>query len=108
QIMRLLQNLIANAIKYQPKGNTPQIHIHAADEGDTWLIAVRDNGLGIDKAFVDQVFEPFRRLHTWDAIRGTGLGLAVCRKIIENHGGKIWAESEAGRGSTFLFTLPKA
>lgn len=107
QLMRLFQNLIANAIKYQARGNVPQIHIHASDEGDNWLIAVKDNGLGIEQGFVDQVFEPFRRLHTWDAIRGTGLGLAVCRKIVENHGGRIWAESEHGRGSTFLFTLPK-
>lgn len=108
QIMRLLQNLIANAIKYQPRGNIPHIHVHAADEGENWLIAIKDNGMGIEAAFIDQVFQPFRRLHTWDAFRGTGLGLAVCRKIIESHGGRIWAESEPGRGSTFLFTLPKA
>ncbi|ESQ87151.1 hypothetical protein ABAC460_20485 [Asticcacaulis sp. AC460] len=107
QIMRLMQNLIANSVKYQPKGQTPRIHIYASDEGDNWLIAFKDNGLGIEPGFVEQVFEPFRRLHTWDAIRGTGLGLAVCRKIVENHGGRIWAESEPGKGSTFLFTLPK-
>ncbi|ESQ75173.1 hypothetical protein ABAC402_10920 [Asticcacaulis sp. AC402] len=107
QIMRLMQNLIANAVKYQPRGQAPRIHIHTSDEGDNWLISVKDNGLGIEPAFIEQVFEPFRRLHTWDTIRGTGLGLAVCRKIIENHGGRIWAESEPGKGSTFLFTLPK-
>lgn len=108
QLMRLLQNLIANAIKYQPKGQSPRLHIYASDEGDSWLIAVRDNGMGIEAGFVERVFEPFRRLHTWDAIRGTGLGLAVCRRIVESHGGKIWAESTPGKGSTFLFTLPKS
>jgi PAS domain S-box-containing protein len=107
QLMRLLQNLIANAIKYQPVGRQPVIHVGVADEGDHWQIAVSDNGLGIEKAFIDQVFEPFRRLHTWDAIRGTGLGLSVCRKIVENHSGRIWATSELNQGSIFFFTLVK-
>jgi PAS domain S-box-containing protein len=105
QIMRLLQNLIANAIKYQPPGRKPVIHVGVAKDGDQWLITVTDNGLGIEKAFIDQVFEPFRRLHNWDSIRGTGLGLSVCRKIVENHGGRIWATSEPDHGSIFHFTL---
>lgn len=108
QIMRLLQNLIANAIKYQPVGRQPLIHVSVAGEGEELCISIADNGLGIEKTFIDQVFEPFRRLHTWDAIRGTGLGLSVCRKIVENHGGRIWATSEPGQGSTFHFTLTQS
>ena len=108
QLMRVLQNLIANAIKYQPAGRRPVIRVEAAEENDHWLFSVEDNGLGIEKAFIEEVFDPFRRLHNWDVIRGTGLGLAVCRKIVENHGGRIWATSTPGAGSIFFFTLPKA
>ncbi len=108
QLMRVMQNLVANAIKYQPHGRRPVIHVGVKDNGGAWLFTVSDNGLGIDKAFIEEVFDPFRRLHTWEAIKGTGLGLAVCRKIVENHGGRIWAESTPGKGSTFSFTLPKA
>jgi PAS domain S-box-containing protein len=107
QIMRLLQNLIANAIKYQKPGNTPHVHVSVTPEGADWHFTVLDNGLGIDPAFVSQVFEPFRRLHTWEAIRGSGLGLAVCRKIVDSHGGRIWATSVPGEGSVFHFTIPK-
>ncbi len=107
QLMRLMQNLIANAIKYQKPRRLPVIHIGCADEGDYWQISVRDNGMGIEKAFIDQIFEPFRRLHSWDGIQGTGLGLSVCRKIVETHGGRIWAVSEPDIGSTFFFTIPK-
>ena len=107
QLMRLLQNLITNAIKYQKPGCPPVIHVGCDDEGDHWRICVRDNGMGIDEAFIGQIFEPFRRLHSWDGIPGTGLGLSVCKKIIENHGGRIWAVSEPGTGSTFCFTLLK-
>ncbi len=106
QLMRVLQNLIANAIKYQPAGRQPVIRVAAAQEDGHWLFSVQDNGLGIEAAFIDEVFNPFRRLHNWDVIRGTGLGLAVCRKIVENHGGRIWATSAPGAGSTFFFTLP--
>ncbi len=107
QLMRLMQNLVTNAIKYQKPRRLPVIHIGVSDEGDMWQFSVRDNGMGIDEAFVGQIFEPFRRLHSWDGIQGTGLGLAVCRKIVENHGGRIWAESEPDVGSTFFFTIPK-
>ena len=107
QFMRLLQNLIANAIKYQPVGNTPVIHISAEDQKTHWCLGVHDNGIGIDEAYVKQVFEPFRRLHGWDAIKGSGIGLAVCKKIVENHGGTIWVNSVRGKGSTFYFTLLK-
>lgn len=107
QLMRLLQNLIANAIKYQQPKRLPVIHVGCTDEGEHWQICVRDNGMGIEKAFIEQIFEPFRRLHSWDGIQGTGLGLSVCRKIVETHGGRIWAVSEPDVGSTFFFTIPK-
>ena len=107
QLMRLMQNLITNAIKYQKPRRLPVIHIGCVDEGEHWQISVRDNGMGIDEAFICQIFEPFRRLHSWDGIQGTGLGLSVCRKIVETHGGSIWAISEPDVGSTFFFTIPK-
>lgn len=107
QFMRLLQNLIGNGLKYQKQGNTPKIHIAVQNKGEHWCFSVQDNGIGIDEEFVNQVFEPFKRLHSWDEYRGTGIGLAVCRKIVENHGGKIWVTSLPGEGSIFYFTLEK-
>ena len=104
QVMRLLQNLIANAVKFQPVQQVPRIHIAAIEEGDRWLFSVTDNGLGIEAAFITEVFEPFRRLHSWRAINGTGLGLSVCKKIVENHEGRIWAASP-DVGTTIFFTL---
>lgn len=107
QLMRLMQNLIANAIKYQKPRRLPVVHVGCEDDGDYWRISVRDNGMGIEDAFIDQIFEPFRRLHSWEGIQGSGLGLSVCRKIVESHGGRIWAVSEPDTGSTFFFTIPK-
>ncbi|MDV6332790.1 sensor histidine kinase [Asticcacaulis sp. 201] len=107
QLMRLMQNLISNAIKYQRPRRLPVVHVGCQDRGDHWEISVRDNGMGVDQPFINQIFEPFRRLHSWDNIPGTGLGLSVCRKIAETHGGHIWAVSEPDVGSTFFFTLPK-
>jgi PAS domain S-box-containing protein len=107
RFMRLLQNLIANAIKYQAPGNVPKVHIGAVDQGLHWCISVQDNGIGIDADFVDQVFQPFRRLHRWDEIKGTGIGLAICKKIVESHQGAIWATSQYGKGSVFSFTIAK-
>jgi len=108
QLMRLMQNLVANAIKYQKPGRAPVVHIGVREAPDHWEISVSDNGLGIDPDFAEQIFEPFRRLHTWDSIKGTGLGLAVGRKIAENHGGRIWVQSKPDEGSTFFFTVSKA
>ncbi len=108
QLMRLLQNLIANAIKFQPAAHVPRIHVGACEEGDHWLLSVKDNGLGIEDAYINEIFEPFRRLHSWGDIQGTGLGLAVSKKIVENHGGRIWASSPPGAGSTIFFTLTGA
>jgi len=108
QLMRLMQNLIANAIKYHRPGTAPVIHVGVSETEAHWEISIADNGLGIDPTFAEQIFEPFRRLHTWDAIKGTGLGLAVGRKIAENHGGRIWVISRPGEGSTFYFTVSKS
>ena len=105
QLMQLFQNLIGNAIKYQNPG-VPRIHVSAA-RGDArrWTFSVRDNGLGIEPRHFDRIFGMFQRLHTSDDFAGAGIGLAICKKIVELHGGVIAVESEAGRGSTFSFTL---
>jgi PAS domain S-box-containing protein len=105
QIGLVFQNLIANAIKFR-RDEPPYIHISAEKINHYWKFAVRDNGIGIDSAFNDRIFEIFQRLHTRDKYPGSGVGLAIVKKIIERHGGKIWVESEVGKGSTFYFTLP--
>ncbi len=105
QIMRLLQNLIINAIKYQPAGQAPSMHFAASQENSGTVYSLQDNGVGIKQAFIDEIFQPFRRLHTWESIQGTGLGLSVCRKIVEGHGGHIWAASVPGEGTKISFTL---
>ena len=107
QIMRLMQNLITNAIKYQPKANTPRIEIQVSDTSDFWEIAVKDNGLGIPETQLDEIFKPFKRLHSWDKIKGSGLGLAICKKIVELHQGTLLVLSTPGLGSTFIVRLPK-
>ncbi len=106
QIVRLFQNLIGNALKYREPGETPRIHIAAERQGAEWVISMRDNGIGFDPKEVSAIFAPFKRLHTSNEYPGTGVGLAICRRIVNAHGGRIWAESEPGVGSTFFFTLP--
>ena len=106
RIMRVLQNLVGNALKYQKADNTPKIHISAEEKDGAWLISVKDNGIGMKQEYCDKIFEPFKRLHGKEEYMGTGMGLAICRKIIEFKDGKIWAESELDKGSTFYFTLP--
>jgi PAS domain S-box-containing protein len=105
QLMQLMQNLIGNAVKYHAEKD-PEVHIDARRHEDRWLISVRDNGIGIPANQLERVFEIFARLHNQQAYPGTGIGLAVCRRIVLRHGGKIWVESEPGQGSTFFFTLP--
>jgi PAS domain S-box-containing protein len=106
QLVQVFQNLLANAIKFRG-GNFPHIHVSARDEGREWVFSVRDNGIGIERQYADRIFVIFQRLHTRQEYPGTGIGLAVCKRIVERHGGRIWFESEPGKGSTFLFTVPK-
>lgn len=105
QMVQLIQNLCSNAIKYQ-SGNTPVIKITATKEQGEWCISVQDNGIGIEDKFKKRVFEIFQRLHTRSDYPGSGVGLALCKRIVERHHGRIWVESEPGNGSTFFFTLP--
>ena len=103
-LTQLLQNLISNSIKFRGE-ETPRIHVSAGRDAEGWLFAVRDNGIGIDPRDADRVFGMFKRLHGSE-IPGTGIGLALCKKVVERQGGRIWVESEAGRGATFKFTIP--
>ncbi|HAL55646.1 MAG TPA: hypothetical protein DCP63_03980 [Bacteroidetes bacterium] len=105
QLRQALQNLIGNAIKFHDT-KVPVIHVSARQEGDATVFSVQDNGIGIDPKFFDRIFLVFQRLHTREEIPGSGIGLALCKKIVERHGGRIWVESEEGHGSTFSFTLP--
>jgi len=102
----LLRNLIGNALKYQSKDTHPVIHIHAIDKGNEWLFCVKDNGIGMKPEYLQQIFEPFKRLHNKDEYFGTGMGLAICRKIVSKMGGHIWTESAPDAGSAFYFSLP--
>ncbi|MCA9837543.1 MAG: PAS domain S-box protein [Trueperaceae bacterium] len=106
QMVLLFQNLIANAIKFRSDAS-PIIDISQKDLQTDWLISIRDNGIGIEAKYLEDIFTLFRRLHTRDVYEGTGIGLAVCRRIVERHGGKLWAESEPGKGSSFHISLPK-
>jgi chemotaxis family two-component system sensor kinase Cph1 len=104
-MIQLLQNLIDNSIKFRSK-EPPRIHVGARQLSERLLFFVRDNGIGIDPQYTGRVFAIFQRLHSRDDYPGTGIGLAICRKIIERHGGHIWVDSEPGKGATFYFTLP--
>jgi light-regulated signal transduction histidine kinase (bacteriophytochrome) len=104
QLVRLFQNLIGNAIKYRSDA-MPRIHVWAENQGDAWIFHVEDNGLGIDPQHHTRIFEIFQRLHPREAYSGTGIGLAVCKRIVERFGGRIWVESVLGEGSDFCFTL---
>jgi PAS domain S-box-containing protein len=108
QIIQLLQNLVSNAVKFRRKDEPPRVVVSAHREGERWAIAVSDNGIGIEPEFHDRVFAMFRRLHGRDEYAGTGIGLALCRRVVDLHGGELRVESAPGQGSTFTFTLAPA
>ncbi|MBP7147330.1 MAG: PAS domain S-box protein [Acidobacteria bacterium] len=108
QLTQLLQNLVGNAIKFRQPGAVPHVHVGAARDGEWWRLSVSDDGIGIEPQFQERVFAIFQRLHTRSEYPGTGVGLAICKRIVERHDGRIWVESTPGAGATFHFTLPAA
>ena len=106
QLVQLLQNLISNAIKFVAPGTVPHVRVSAERDGDVWRFAVDDNGIGIEPEYAERIFGMFQRLHTRDAFPGTGIGLAIARKVVEQHGGSISAEPRPEGGTRMAFTLP--
>lgn len=105
QILRVFQNLIQNALKFKNRSELPKIHISCKKKNDFYEFAIKDNGIGIEMQYHDRIFTIFQRLHTKEEYPGTGIGLSICKRIIERHGGKIWFESKVNEGTTFYFTL---
>jgi signal transduction histidine kinase len=105
QLAQLFQNLVSNAIKFHGL-KTPRVHVRAMKKGNEWIFSVKDNGIGIEPEFFEQIFVIFRRLESREKFAGSGIGLAVCKRIVERHGGRIWLESQPGEGTNFFFSLP--
>ena len=103
---QLIQNLINNALKFHAEDRPPQVIVSAAIVGANCQIIVKDNGIGFDEQYLDRIFKPFQRLHSREEYEGSGMGLAICRRIVERHGGELTAHSVLGEGSTFIATLP--
>jgi len=106
QFHQLLGNLLGNSLKYVAAGQNPHIRVSAQRRDDGWQFSIADNGIGIEPQYSSYIFEVFRRLHTRDVYSGTGIGLSLCKRVVENHGGRIWVEPAPGGGSIFHFTLP--
>ena len=106
QITHLFENLISNAVKFKKDDCQPVIHVSSERDEDYWRISVSDNGTGIRPRYQERIFGMFKRAHKRSKYPGTGIGLALCQKIVERHGGRIWVESEVNEGSTFRFTIP--
>ncbi len=106
QMVQLFQNLISNAIKYSKPEHQPKVHVWAEQKPEGWVVSVHDSGMGINPEYAERIFGLFKRLHGKE-IPGTGIGLTICRRIVEMHNGRIWVESEPGQGSRFCFTVPQ-
>ncbi|MBV8844176.1 MAG: PAS domain S-box protein [Bryobacterales bacterium] len=106
-LQQVLQNLVANALKYRSDQEPPRIHVSADSRGSLWCFSVRDNGIGIEPQYKEKIFGVFKRLRHDRKYSGTGIGLAICQRVVERYGGRIWVESEVGKGSTFFFTVPR-
>jgi light-regulated signal transduction histidine kinase (bacteriophytochrome) len=107
QLVQVFSHLISNGIKYCHRGRKPCIHISATEQGDFYVFCVKDNGIGLEMQYAETIFGMFKRLHG-DEYEGSGIGLAVCKAVVERNGGRIWVESQVGLGTSFYFTLPKS
>ena len=105
QMIQLMQNIVANSLKFSIK--TPRIHVSVSEDKDFYTFSVKDNGIGIEKQYYERIFQIFQRLQRKEEYGGTGIGLAICKRIVEHHGGKIWLESDFGKGTVFYFTIYK-
>jgi PAS domain S-box-containing protein len=108
QLQQLLQNLVANGAKFSRDGLPARVHVEACQDDGCWVFSVMDNGIGFEPEFSEVIFQAYKRLHSHENYPGTGMGLAICKRIVESHGGRIWAESQLGQGTTIQFTLPRS